>query len=90
MKATLTELNNNSNALARAAQSGETVVITDRGTPIADIVPHREPVWVTKAQLVERVRVLRATLLNPQSTSDVVRFETDAHVDPFLDLHEAR
>ena len=39
--ATLRELNSQSSALARAAQAGETVVITDRGTPIADIVPHQ-------------------------------------------------
>lgn len=86
MRATLTELNNNSSALARAAQAGETVVITDRGIPIADIVPHRERVWVTTAQLIDALRPLRATLQNPQATSDVVRADMDAVVDPYLDV----
>lgn len=85
MRATLTELNSNSNALARAAQAGETVVITDRGTPIADIVPHREQAWVTKAQLVQGLRVLRATVQSRHDTSDVVRAEIDAVIDPYLD-----
>lgn len=89
MRATLTELNNNSNALARAAQAGETVVITDRGTPIADIVPHRELVWVTRAELVDGLRVLRATRQS-HDTSDVVRAEMDAVVDPYLDVGAAR
>jgi prevent-host-death family protein len=90
VKATLTELNNNANALARAAQAGETVIITDRGTPIVDMVPHREPVWVAKAQLADGLRVLRATVLNPQATSDVVRQQIDEVADPYLDVDAAR
>jgi antitoxin (DNA-binding transcriptional repressor) of toxin-antitoxin stability system len=35
------ELNSASSALARRAQAGETIVITDRGVPIADLVPHQ-------------------------------------------------
>jgi antitoxin (DNA-binding transcriptional repressor) of toxin-antitoxin stability system len=34
-------LNNASSALARRAQAGETIVITDRGVPIADLIPHQ-------------------------------------------------
>lgn len=90
MRATLTELNSNSNALARAAQAGETVVITDRGTPIADIVPHHEMAWVPTAQLIDTLRLLRATLQSPQATSEVVRDELDAVVDPFVDVEAAR
>lgn len=90
MRASLTELNSNSNALARAAQAGETVVITDRGNPIADIVPHREQAWVTKAQLEDALRVLRATLHDSGDGSDAVRAEMDAIVDPYLDIDAAR
>ncbi|HRE00281.1 MAG TPA: type II toxin-antitoxin system prevent-host-death family antitoxin [Ilumatobacteraceae bacterium] len=90
MRATLTELNNNANALARAAQAGQTVVITDRGTPIADIVPHHEQAWVTKAQLTDTLSLLQATLQNPRTTSNVVREEMDAVVDPYLDIEAAR
>jgi antitoxin (DNA-binding transcriptional repressor) of toxin-antitoxin stability system len=41
VKAGLRELNSASSALARRAQAGETIVITDRGVPIADLVPHQ-------------------------------------------------
>lgn len=90
MRATLTELNNNSSTLARAAQAGETVVITDRGAPIADIVPHRRQAWVTRAELVDALRVLRATLHNTWDDSDAVRAEMDAVVDPYVDVDAAR
>jgi antitoxin (DNA-binding transcriptional repressor) of toxin-antitoxin stability system len=33
-------LNVHGSALARRAQAGETITITDRGRPIADLVPH--------------------------------------------------
>jgi prevent-host-death family protein len=42
MNASLRELNVNASALARRAQAGEEITITDRGRPIADLVPHRE------------------------------------------------
>lgn len=89
MRATLTELNSNSSALARRAQAGETVVITDRGTPVADIVPHREVTWVTKPQLTDALQVLRATLKNRDATAEVVRRELDEVADPYLDLEGA-
>jgi antitoxin (DNA-binding transcriptional repressor) of toxin-antitoxin stability system len=41
VNASLRELNSASSALARRAQAGETIVITDRGVPIADLVPHQ-------------------------------------------------
>ena len=41
VNASLRELNSASSALVRRAQAGETIVITDRGVPIADLVPHR-------------------------------------------------
>ncbi len=41
MDASLRELNSNSSALARRAAAGETITITDRGRPIADLGPHR-------------------------------------------------
>lgn len=90
MRATLTELNSNANALARAAQAGETVVITDRGTPIVEMVPHLGSMWVTRARLVDSLRVLRATLQNPNATSEAVRAEQDAVIDAYVDIDAAR
>lgn len=86
MRATLKDLNSNSSALARAAQAGETVVITDRGTPIVDIVAHSENAWVTRAQLAAGLPVLQATLLNRTVDSETIRREMDEVVEPFVDL----
>ena len=44
MEASLRELNVKASELARRAQEGETIVITDRGRPIADLGPHRQGV----------------------------------------------
>lgn len=86
VKATLSELNSNSSALARAAQEGEVVVITDRGKPIVDMVPHVADTWVARDELVDRLRVLRDTVLNPAMNSDAVRQELDDVVDPFVGI----
>lgn len=86
MRASLTELNSKSNALARAAQAGETVVITDRGTPIADIVPHQDRSWVTRAELADGLGALRTTMQSRHDTADAVRADMDAVVDPYLDV----
>lgn len=40
MEASLRDLNVNSSTLARRAQAGETITITDRGRPIAELGPH--------------------------------------------------
>lgn len=41
MNASLRELNVKASELARRAESGETITITDRGRPIAELGPHR-------------------------------------------------
>lgn len=41
MTASLRDLNVNTSSLARRAQAGELITITDRGRPIADLGPHR-------------------------------------------------
>lgn len=41
MTASLRELNTQASALARRAQAGEVITITDRGRPIAELGPHR-------------------------------------------------
>ncbi|MFT3853105.1 MAG: hypothetical protein QM733_10255 [Ilumatobacteraceae bacterium] len=83
--ATLRELNNGSSALARAAQAGETVVITDRGTPIADIVPHRGlPAAVTRQDGDAMFRRLWVLGVDEQ-TYATWRTDLDEVVDPYLD-----
>jgi prevent-host-death family protein len=80
--ATLRDLNNNSSALARAAQAGETVVITDRGTPIADLIPHRGlPRGVGRDAFLAMVDQLRRLTLT-SDTAEKQRAELDELVDP--------
>jgi prevent-host-death family protein len=81
--ATLRELNSNSSALARAAEAGETIVITDRGRPIADIVPHRPdvPPGVTRAEMTEMFEKLQAA--GAGFDYDAFRAQMDEAVDPY-------
>ena len=80
--ATLRDLNSNSSALARAAQAGETVVITDRGTPIADLIPHRGlPAGCSRDAFLEMVNQLRRLTLT-SDTAEKQRAELDELVDP--------
>jgi prevent-host-death family protein len=48
------ELRNETSGLLRRVQAGESVVITLRGRPVADLVPHRDEVsgWLTPAEVL--------------------------------------
>lgn len=50
MDASLRELNIKASELARRAQAGEVITITDRGRPIADLGPHRTGVRFARKQ----------------------------------------
>jgi prevent-host-death family protein len=49
------ELRNDTAGLLRRVEEGETLVITRRGKPVADLVPHRKPFGrgLTPAEVVE-------------------------------------
>jgi prevent-host-death family protein len=50
------ELRNDTAGVLRRVESGETVVITVRGKPVADLVPHRieeAPRWIGPAEVME-------------------------------------
>lgn len=50
------ELRNDTAGVLRRVESGETVVITVRGKPVADLVPHRAeeaPRWISPAEVME-------------------------------------
>ena len=49
------ELLNDTGGLLRRVEEGETIVITRRGKPVADLVPHRRVVsrWFTPDEVVE-------------------------------------
>lgn len=48
------ELRNDTAGLLRRVEGGETVVITRRGKPVADLVPHQGegPRWLTPADVM--------------------------------------
>jgi antitoxin (DNA-binding transcriptional repressor) of toxin-antitoxin stability system len=61
MEACLRELNVHASALARRAQAGETVTITDRGRPIAELGPHRTGFrFARKADVLRTFRAVAA------------------------------
>jgi prevent-host-death family protein len=68
--ASLRDLNVRASELARRAQAGEVITITDRGRPIADLGPHRA--GVIFARKTDVIRVFAAVPL-----IDVDRFRTD-------------
>lgn len=79
MNASLRELNSASSALARRAQAGETIVITDRGVPIADLVPHRfDRRPANKADVLDTFRRLGG------DDHERFREQLDELVDPWL------
>jgi prevent-host-death family protein len=49
------ELRNDTAGLLRKVEEGERVVITRRGKPVADLVPHKEESgrWLTPIEVVE-------------------------------------
>lgn len=56
------ELRNDTAGVLRKVEEGETVVITRRGKPVADLVPHsvRSPRWITPAQVMAIRKVASA------------------------------
>jgi antitoxin (DNA-binding transcriptional repressor) of toxin-antitoxin stability system len=78
-KITQRELRNDTPAIMRAIEHGESFVLTRNGTPIADLIPHARP--------AERHRVTGADLLaaaNQLPNVDVEQFfaDIDRYVDP--------
>jgi prevent-host-death family protein len=56
------ELRNDTAGLLRRVEEGETIVITRRGKPVADLVPHRpgEARWLTPADVLEIRKITSA------------------------------
>lgn len=72
------ELRNDSGAVLRAVDAGETFVVTRNGTPTAELRPIRKPRFVPRPELLEGARKLPAV--------DLRRFRADLDkvVDPWL------
>lgn len=79
MNVSLKELNSSSAAIVRRAQHGEHVTVTDRGVPVAEIVPHQRRAGVSRELMGQMFSGTAG------SGSDEVRAELDQFVDPYLD-----
>jgi prevent-host-death family protein len=73
------ELRNDSGAVLRAVESGETLTVTRHGTPIAELRP------VGRARLVPRAAIARARHAAPRVDAAQFRSDLDAVVDPSFD-----
>lgn len=79
------ELRNDTPAVMRAVEAGETFVLTRNGTPIADLVPHARPAGarrVTGADLIA-ARAELTTLEPERFFADLDRYlDTDPLQEP--------
>jgi prevent-host-death family protein len=66
------ELRNDTGGLLRRVEAGETIVITLRGKPVADLVPHRRAAsrWFTPDEVVE---VIEKSAADPGLKDDLER-----------------
>ncbi len=78
------ELRNDTAGVLRRVESGETVVITVRGKPVADLVPHRpdEPRWMPREELVE---LLKTHSADPGLRDDLERLAGETTDEDGLD-----
>lgn len=79
MNVSLGDLRVKASELARRAQAGEVITITDRGRPIADLGPHRPG-----GRVARNDDVLRAFAALPPIDPERFRADLDAVVDPGL------
>jgi prevent-host-death family protein len=79
------ELRNDTAGLLRKVEAGERVVITRRGKPVADLVPHSSPGprWITPAEVLEIRKVAAG---DPTFADDLrkLREETTDDLGPIL------
>ncbi len=74
------ELRNDTAGVLRRVEAGETVVITVRGKPVADLIPHRrdEPRWMPREELLE---LLKTHSADPGLRDDLERIAGDTTDD---------
>jgi prevent-host-death family protein len=74
------ELRNDTAGVLRRVEAGETVVITVRGKPVADLIPHRrdEPRWMPREELIE---LLKTQSADPGLRDDLERIAGDTTDD---------
>lgn len=79
------ELRNDTAGVLRRVEAGETVTITVRGKPVADLVPHRPagPRWMPREEVIE---LLKTHSADPGLRDDLNRIagETTDDLGPIL------
>lgn len=74
------ELRNETAGILRRVQEGESVVITVRGKPVADLVPHRPdaPRWIGPEEVVA---IVSSSAADPALRADLERLAGDTTDD---------
>jgi len=74
------ELRNDTAGVLRRVEAGETVIITVRGKPVAELIPHRrdEPRWMPREELIE---LLKTHSADPGLRDDLERIAGDTTDD---------
>ena len=73
------DLRNDSGAVLRAVESGETIIVVKNGTPVAELRPLRGRQGVPMEEWIAKTRYLPAVDLGR------LRADIDAAVDPSMD-----
>jgi prevent-host-death family protein len=78
------ELRNDTAGVLRRVEAGESIVITKRGKPVAEVVPHRlrEPRWMPRDELVE---LLKTHSADPGLRDDLKRIAGETIAEDGLD-----
>ncbi|HEX5984192.1 MAG TPA: type II toxin-antitoxin system prevent-host-death family antitoxin [Solirubrobacterales bacterium] len=74
------ELRNDTAGLLRRVEEGERIVITRRGKPVADLVPHQEETsrWLTPSEVMEIREIASA---DPTWAADLARLRAETTED---------
>jgi len=75
------ELRNDTAGLLRKVEAGETVVITRRGKPVADLIPHRRdaPRWLTPSEILE---IRKVTSEDPTWATELAEMRATDELGP--------
>jgi prevent-host-death family protein len=78
------ELRNDTAGVLRRVEAGESILITKRGRPVAEVVPHRPqgPRWMPREELVE---LLKTHSADPGLREDLERLAGETTDEDRLD-----
>ena len=74
------ELRNESAAILRDVQAGQSIIVTRNGTPVAELRPVSPRRFVSRAAIAEAVQTM------PRIDAARFRADLEAGVDPFIDV----